>query len=107
MTRSCPSRNAGRRCTKPAGHAGLHRNQGLLWSDTGADPLRCPASGSPAAPAATLPDGFPGGRALCEHCLRFIPLDAGGRLLEHDTSDPDESEAELAHQREWFNSHGW
>ncbi|MDN4614146.1 hypothetical protein P5G50_06735 [Leifsonia sp. F6_8S_P_1B] len=105
--RFCPSRNAGRRCTKPLGHAGLHRNQGLLWSDAGADPLHCAGSGEPGTSAATLPDGFPGGRALCPVCLRFIPLDEGGRVDAHDTSDPDESEAEIAGRREWFNTHGW
>ncbi|MGN7799459.1 hypothetical protein [Leifsonia sp. 22587] len=105
--RSCTSRRNGVRCTRPLGHPGLHRRHGAMWSDTGADPLHCPGSGEPGAPAATLDDGFPGGRALCPQCLRFVPLDADGRLVEHDTSDPDETDDERAHARDWFNTHGW
>ena len=78
-----------------------------MWSDAGADPLRCAGSGEPGTPAATLHDGFPGGRAVCGVCQRFIPLDEDARLIEHDTSDPLESDAEAAHRREWFNTHGW
>jgi hypothetical protein len=103
----CPSRNAGRRCTKPGGHPGLHRVGGLMWSDVSADPPRCPGSGESGEPAVTLADGFPEGRAVCARCQRFVPLDADGRLVEHDTTDPDETGAESAHRREWFNTHGW
>lgn len=105
--RYCLSRRDGRGCTRPLGHPGLHRYQGAMWSDAGADPLHCPGSGQPGTPAATLDDGFPGGRAACPHCQRFIELDAAGRLTEHDTSDPLESDAEAAQRREWFNTHGW
>ena len=105
--RSCASRQGGRRCTKKAGHAGLHRNQGRLWSELGADPLHCPGSGEPGTSAETLPDGFPDGRALCSHCLRFIALDPAGRLVDHDTSDPHETDSEIEHVREWMNTHGW
>ena len=78
-----------------------------MWTDAGADPLRCPGSGEPGEPAAQLANGFPGGRAVCPHCQRFIALDASGRLAEHDTSDPDEPADETAQRREWFNTHGW
>ncbi len=78
-----------------------------MWSDLTADPPRCDGSGAAGSPAATLPDGFPGGRALCPVCLRFVGLDAEGRLVEHDTSDASESELEAAQAREWFNTHGW
>ena len=105
--RYCPSRRHGRACTRPLGHPGLHRYQGAMWSDAGADPLRCPGSGEPGAPAATLDDGFPGGRAACPHCRRFVDLDADGRLVEHDTTDPVESDEEAAHRRAWFNTFGW
>lgn len=105
--RFCPSRNAGRRCTRPLGHPGLHRHNGAMWNDTSADPPRCPGSGEPGTPAQTLPDGFPDGRALCERCLRFIDLDAIGRLAEHDTTDATETDADALRAREWFNTHGW
>jgi len=106
-TRFCPSRSAGRRCTRPAGHPGLHRNGAAMWSDLQADAARCPGSGEPGVPAQTLPDGFPDGRALCDVCHRFIALDPGGRKVEHDTADPGESDAEVVHRREWFNTFGW
>ncbi|WP_431220062.1 hypothetical protein [Leifsonia xyli] len=105
--RYCPSRKAGRPCTRPLGHPGLHRYQGAMWSDAGADPLRCPGSGQPGTPAATLDDGYPGGRAACPHCQRFVELDAAGRLVPHDTSDPDETDDEIARRRAWFNENGW
>ncbi|MFP3464014.1 hypothetical protein [Leifsonia sp. SIMBA_070] len=107
LVRACPSRSNGRRCTKPLGHAGLHRNQGAMWTDAGADPLHCPGSGEAAEPAPALPDGFPGGRALCPHCLRFVQLDTKGALLPHDTVDADETEDDVLRAREWFNTHGW
>ncbi|MGO4595054.1 hypothetical protein AB4Z18_14660 [Leifsonia sp. 2TAF2] len=78
-----------------------------MWNDTSADPPRCPGSGEPGTPAQTLPDGFPDGRALCERCLRFIDLDAIGRLAEHDTTDATETDADALRAREWFNTHGW
>lgn len=76
-----------------------------MWTDASADPPRCSGSGSPAAPASPLPDGYPHGRGLCEVCLRFIPIEAG-RLAEHDTADPDETPDEAAQRREWFNTAG-
>jgi hypothetical protein len=103
----CRSRNEGRRCTRPLGHPGLHRHRTIMWSDASADPLHCSGSGARGEPAATLPDGFPGGRALCPVCLRFIALDAGGRLVEHDTSDETETDAEARRRQDWFNVHGW
>ncbi|MFF2050534.1 hypothetical protein ACFVU2_02940 [Leifsonia sp. NPDC058194] len=105
--RYCPSRNRGRHCTRPVGHPGLHRHGGAMWSDASADPDGCPGSGEPGRPAPALPDGFPGGRALCERCLRFIALDPAGRLVEHGTTDADEPDAEVIRRREWFNTHGW
>ena len=103
----CRSRNDGRRCTRPLDHPGLHRHRTIMWTDAAADPPRCPGSGEPREPAATLPDGFPDGRALCPVCLRFIDLDETGRLIEHDTSDPAEPDAEVGRRREWLNAHGW
>jgi hypothetical protein len=78
-----------------------------MWNDTTADPPRCAGSGEHATPARTLPGGFPHGRALCARCLRFIDLDADGRLVEHDTTDAAETDADAARAREWFNTHGW
>ena len=78
-----------------------------MWTDAAADPLRCAGSGAPGEPAAPLPDGYPGGRALCEICLRFVDLDAAGSLVEHDTTDATETEDETTHRREWLNVHGW
>lgn len=105
--RFCPSRNTGRHCTKPLGHAGLHRHVGAMWTDATADSARCPGSGEPGAPVAVLPNGFPHGRALCERCLRFVALDAAGNLAEHDTTDAAETDTELVDRRDWFNTHGW
>lgn len=102
----CRSRNRGRRCTRPLEHLGLHRHRTIMWTDAAADPPRCPGSGEPGEAAAPLPDGFPHGRALCRSCLRFVELDDGGDLVEHDTSDPDESDTEAERRREWFNSAG-
>lgn len=78
-----------------------------MWADGAADASACAGSGAAGRPAATLADGFPGGRALCDTCQRFVPLTPDGRLAPHDTSDPDESDADAARRREWFNSHGW
>ena len=82
-----------------------------MWTDAAADAPRCPASGEPALPAAPLsadaPDGYPGGRALCRVCHRFIPLTDEGTLSPHDTFDPDETDAETAQRQEWINTHGW
>jgi hypothetical protein len=103
--RFCRSRSNGRRCTRPLDHAGLHRHRSIMWTDAAADPPRCTGSGTPGAPAAMLPDGFPDGRALCSTCLRFVRLDDDGLLVEHDTSDPAESDADLARRRTWFNTH--
>ncbi len=101
----CRSRNQGRRCTRPLDHAGLHRHRTIMWTDASADPLRCAGSGRPAEPAALSPDGYPHGRALCDVCLRFVPLQ-DGRLVEHDTSDPGEPAAEAQRRRDWFNAAG-
>lgn len=105
----CLSRRAGRVCTRPAGHAGLHHRTGtgVLWSEAQADAPRCPASGAPGEVAATLDDGFPDGRALCAVCLAFVPL-VDGMLAAHDTwrggaDRPHDAER----RRAWFNAHGW
>ncbi|MFE7845201.1 hypothetical protein ACFUTX_08420 [Microbacterium sp. NPDC057407] len=102
----CRSRNQGRRCTRPLDHRGLHRHRTIMWTDAAADPPRCPGSGAPGHAAAPLPDGFPHGRALCRRCLRFVPLDTAGNLVEHETSDPKESDIEAERRREWFNTAG-
>ena len=78
-----------------------------MWTDAGADALRCAGSGEPGEPATPLPDGYPGGRALCPVCLRFVPLDDAGGLVEHDTTDGTETDAEARRRGEWFNTHGW
>jgi hypothetical protein len=101
--RFCRSRNDGRRCTRELGHLGLHRHRGIMWTDAGADPARCPGSGVPADPAPRLPNGYPGDRALCRTCLEFVPLE-DGRLAEHRTSS---AEADDDNRAEWFNAHGW
>jgi hypothetical protein len=103
--RFCTSRNQGRRCTRHLDHPGLHRHRTIMWADAAADLPRCSGSGAPGAPAATLPDGFPEGRALCPTCLRFVPLDEVGRLVQHDTSDPAENDSEIVQRRSWFNTH--
>jgi len=73
-----------------------------MWSDVGADPARCGGSGDAGSPAPALPDGYPYGRALCRRCLTFVPL-VDGRLAEHDAAPADETDAEIAARREWFN----
>ena len=108
VVRFCRSRREGRRCTRPLDHPGLHRHRSIMWTDAGADPARCAGSGIPATPATPpLSDGYPDGRALCEICLRFLPLDTAGHLVEHDTTDADEPAAEALRRQEWLNSHGW
>lgn len=107
VVRFCRSRNEGRRCTRPLGHPGLHRHRTIMWTDAGADALRCLGSGESGEPAAALADGYPDGRALCPVCLRFVPLDDAGRLVEHDTTDETETDAEARRRGEWFNAHGW
>lgn len=102
IVRFCRSRSAGRRCTRPLGHPGLHRHRMIMWSSAGADPERCAGSGEPGSPAATLPDGYPHGRALCRRCFTFVPL-MDGRLTQHDAAPAEESDAEIAARREWFN----
>ncbi|MET0736164.1 MAG: hypothetical protein ABWY55_11065 [Microbacterium sp.] len=104
--RFCGSRSEGRRCTRGLGHPGLHRHRSIMWTDAGADPARCPGSGDPGSAARTLADGYPDGRALCGRCLRFVPIE-DGRLVDHDTSDAQESGAEAARRRDWLNLHGW
>ncbi|MDQ1124731.1 hypothetical protein [Microbacterium trichothecenolyticum] len=106
--RLCLSRRNGEICTRETGHRGLHHRRGgrLLWSDLQADPPQCPGVGAPAQPAATLPDGYPGGRALCPVCWAFvIPVD--GALAPHDTWRGDDSRAEADRRRDWFNAFGW
>lgn len=107
VVRFCRSRNEGRRCTRPLAHAGLHRHRTIMWTDAGADPARCPGSGTPGSPAAPLADGWPHGRALCGVCHRFIELDEHGGLDEHDTFDVRETARETARRREWLNRTGW
>lgn len=107
MVRFCGSRSAGRRCTRPLGHAGLHRHRAIMWTDAGADPAHCPGSGEPGTPAPTLADGFPDGRALCPVCLRFVDLDGESCLVAHDTASRAETDAATRRRREWFNEHGW
>jgi len=102
----CQSRSAGRPCARELGHRGLHRHRTIMWADAGADGPRCPGSGSPGAPAPVLEGGFPGGRALCRECLGFVEV-AHGHLIEHDSSDPSETEAETRRRRQWLNEHGW
>lgn len=102
--RFCTSRSGGRRCTRPLDHPGLHRHRTIMWTDAAADPARCPGSGLPAQPAEALADGYPHGRALCETCLRFVPLE-DGLLVTHDASDTGESDLEVERRREWFNTH--
>lgn len=106
VVRFCRSRSAGRRCTRPLDHPGLHRHRTIMWTDAAADPSRCPGSGRPGEPAAPLDDGWPQGRALCPVCHRFLPLEAG-LLAEHTTFDEGETDAEASHRREWLNTHGW
>jgi hypothetical protein len=107
VVRFCRSRSAGRRCTRPLDHAGLHRHRTIMWTDAAADPARCPGSGEHGTPAAALADGFPDGRTLCPVCQRFVELDVDGRLVPHDTSDDSETDAEIRGRREWFNTYGW
>lgn len=107
VVRFCRERRGGKRCTRPLGHAGLHRHREIMWSEAGSDPARCPGSGREAAPAEPLPDGYPDGRALCPECLRFIERDATGVLVAHGTSDATESDAEVTRRRAWLNAHGW
>jgi hypothetical protein len=104
----CLSRRAGEICTRQRGHRGLHHRVGtaLLWSEREADPPRCPGSGRPAQPAATLADGYPGGRALCPVCWGFVPVQ-GEALTEHDSWRGDATRQETDRRREWFNTHGW
>ena len=99
----CRSRNAGRRCTRPQDHPGLHKHRAVMWSDLGADPPRCPGSGLAAAPAAQLADGFPDGRAVCPSCQAFVALE-DGRLAAHDAGVDGVAGDRRA---EWFNTHGW
>lgn len=107
VVRFCRSRSQGRRCTRPLDHPGLHRHRAIMWTDATADAPRCPGSGVAGEPADPLADGYPDGRALCPVCLRFIDLTGDGALQPHDTSDPDETDAEAAHRQEWLNTHGW
>ena len=78
-----------------------------MWADAAADPAHCPGSGEPGTPAAPLADGFPNGRAMCPVCHRFVALDADARLVPHDTTDENETDAETQRRQEWFNVHGW
>ncbi len=78
-----------------------------MWTDAAADAPRCPGSGIPASPAAPQVDGYPHGRALCPQCLRFLALDEGDRLTEHETTDPAETPDEARRRRDWLNTNGW
>lgn len=106
--RLCLSRRRGEICTRETGHRGLHHRRGghLLWSDAQADPPECAAAGSAAKPAATLPDKFPGGRALCPVCWAFVAIE-DGVLVAHEMWRGDASRQEADQRREWFNAHGW
>lgn len=75
-----------------------------MWTDASADPLRCAGSHAVGVVAPTLPNGFPGGRALCRACLEFVAIDGDGRLAEHETSSAETGAADRA---EWFNTFGW
>lgn len=104
----CLSRRNGEICTREDGHRGLHHRTGgrLLWSELQADPPECAAAGEAAEPAQTLPDGYPGGRALCPLCWAFVtPTD--GVLAPHDSWRGDDTREEADRRREWFNSFGW
>lgn len=105
----CLSRRAGAVCTRERGHRGLHhrRNTGLMWSERDADPPACPGAGRVASPAPTLPDGFPGGRALCEVCGRFVRVRRDGTVPAHRSWRGDRTREEDARRREWFNAFGW
>ncbi|MHC3000365.1 hypothetical protein [Microbacterium sp. HJ5] len=105
VVRFCRSRNTGRRCTRHLDHPGLHRHRAIMWTDAAADAPRCEGSGSPGRPAPPLDDGYPHGRALCPACLRFVDLDDSAHLVEHETSDADESDADRERRRTWFNTH--
>lgn len=107
IVKFCRSRSGGRRCTRPLDHLGLHRHRAIMWTDAAADAPRCPGSGGTAAPATPLPDGYPDGRALCPHCHRFVRLDSGERLAEHDTTDPAETPDEARRRQDWLNTNGW
>ncbi|MBD8206625.1 hypothetical protein IFU08_11905 [Microbacterium sp. CFBP 8790] len=78
-----------------------------MWSDAQSDPPECPGAGSPAEAAPTLPDGYPGGRAVCPICWAFVTRSVQGTLEPHDSWRGDESRAEADRRREWFNSFGW
>lgn len=106
--RLCLSRRNGEICTRENGHRGLHHRKGgrLLWSDLQADLPACPGGGAPAEPAATLPDGFPHGRAVCPACWAFVTL-ADATLAPHDSWRGDASRADADHRRDWFNAFGW
>ena len=105
----CLRRRNGEICTRENGHRGLHHRTGgrLLWSDAQSDPPECPGAGSPAEAAPTLPDGYPGGRAVCPICWAFVTRSVEGTLEPHDSWRGDESRAEADGRREWFNSFGW
>lgn len=77
-----------------------------MWSDAQADPPRCPGSGTAAAPAQTLADGFPHGRGLCGVCSGFVGID-GGLLARHDAFRGTTEPAEAEHRADWFNTVGW
>ncbi|MCR2784542.1 MULTISPECIES: hypothetical protein [unclassified Microbacterium] len=105
VVRFCRSRSNDRRCTRPLEHPGLHRHRTIMWSDATADPARCAGSGEVGTPVAAMPEGYPHGRALCRRCFTFVPL-VDERLAEHDAAPADESDAEIAARRAWFNTLG-
>lgn len=78
-----------------------------MWSDRNADPPECPAAGKSAAAAPTLDDGFPGGRALCRTCGRFVRLRQDGTLPTHRVWRGARTIAEEQQRRTWFNTFGW
>jgi hypothetical protein len=77
-----------------------------MWSDREADAAACPGAGTPAFPAPTLEDGFPGGRALCPQCWGFVAL-AGDVLAPHDAFRGAADDVEAGERASWFNTYGW
>jgi len=106
--RLCLSRRNGEICTREDGHRGLHHRVGgrVLWSDLQADPPECRNAGARGEPAPTLDDGYPGGRALCPLCWAFVDT-TEGLIAPHESWRGDETRAEAAQRRRWFNTYGW
>jgi len=78
-----------------------------MWSDREANPPRCDGSGTPAAEAYSLPDGFPHGAGLCSVCWGFVARTPDGALEEHDAFRGARTSAEAEQRTAWFNAFGW